>query len=190
MRDRAASATLQADGDSPRPSRLRRAALSCRRAKGSAHSSRCTAVLASIAMFAVGLLPATAAPSPKSRKLDKPPITLPPPAVATPAPPSDSRPYDGQLIRLSEILGTLSYLGALCQEKDADTWRARMQALLNAEGSPQVRKERLAGAYNRGIQGYSLSYRTCTPNARLVVERLLSEGARIAKDIENRYRAS
>ncbi len=93
-------------------------------------------------------------------------------------------------MRLAEILGVLTYLRDLCGSGDADQWRARMQTLLDAEGMPATRKDRLAGAYNHGIQGYSLSYRTCTANAHVIIERFLAEGSRIAKAVENRYRAS
>ena len=93
-------------------------------------------------------------------------------------------------MRLAEILGALTYLRDLCGNGDADQWRARMQTLLDAEGTPASRKDRLAGAYNRGIEGYSLSYRTCTANAHVVIARFVEEGSRIAKAVENRYRAS
>ena len=118
-------------------------------------------------------------------------LALPPsgPSVM-PASPAETKPYDPQLMRLAEILGTLTYMRQLCGDTDADQWRARMQALLDAEGTSAARKNRLAGAFNRGLEGYSLSYRTCTPNARMVIERFLGEGERIAKQIENRYRAS
>ena len=112
----------------------------------------------------------------------------PPPAPA--APPSDAKPYDPQLFRLAEILGALTTLGTLCGEKDADEWRRRMQALLDAEGQPALRRDRLAGAYNEGLRGYGLSYRTCTGNARAVIARFLAEGSRLAQDVENRFRAS
>ena len=118
------------------------------------------------------------------------PVLPPPQPPATPAPPPETKPYDAQLMRLAEILGGLTYLRDLCGAKDADQWRARMQALLDAEGSTAVRRDRLAGAFNRGLEGYSLSYRACTPNAHIVIERFLSEGERIAKAVENRYRAS
>ena len=116
---------------------------------------------------------------------------LPPPGPA-PAPvgPVETKPYDPQLMRLAEILGALTYLRDLCGSGDADQWRVRMQTLLDAEGTPAARKDRLAGAYNRGIEGYSLSYRICTANARAVIERFLEEGSQIAKAVENRYRAS
>ena len=121
----------------------------------------------------------------------KPPVVLPPSAPsAAPAPPPETKPYDPQLMRLAEILGALTYLRPLCGQPDAEAWRGRMQALLDAEGNPAVRKDRLAGAYNRGLEGYGLSYRTCTPNAHVVIRRFLSEGERLAKDVGTRYRAS
>ena len=77
------------------------------------------------------------------------------PAQAAPAPPpqSDVKPYDPQLLRLAEILGALTYLRGLCGDKDADAWHTRMQSLLDAEDTTQIRKDRLAGAFNRGMEG-------------------------------------
>lgn len=127
--------------------------------------------------------------SQKSDKQDVSPSPPPSTPAAPPSAPADSRPYDPQLLRLAEVLGALTTMRQLCGAPDADQWRQRMQALLDAEGSPPVRKERLAGAYNRGLQGYGLTYRTCTPNARLVIQRFLDESSRLARDIGNRYRA-
>ncbi|WP_246725216.1 TIGR02301 family protein [Beijerinckia sp. L45] len=113
-----------------------------------------------------------------------------PPAAPAPAAPTDVKPYDPQLLRLAEILGALTYLRGLCGDKDADAWHKRMQTLLDAEGTTAIRKERLAGAFNRGIEGYALSYRTCTVNAHLIIERFLAEGSQIAKEVENRFGAT
>ena len=107
------------------------------------------------------------------------------PAVEGPPPP-----YEPQLLRLSEILGALSYLRDICGARDGDAWRAKMAGLLDAEAKTQTRRERLAGAFNRGFRGYEVIYRTCTPNAETVIGRYLSEGGRIARDINYRYGAS
>lgn len=116
------------------------------------------------------------------------------PTQAAPAPPptlqSDVKPYDPQLLRLAEILGALTYLRGLCGDKDADAWHKRMQTLLDAEGTTSIRKDRLAGAFNRGIEGYALSYRTCTANAHTIIERFLAEGSQIAREVENRFGAT
>ena len=102
----------------------------------------------------------------------------------------ETKPYDPSLMRLAEVLGALSYLRGLCGDQDAGTWRTRMQALLDAEGTTQTRKDHLAGAFNSGLQGYALSYRTCTPNAQMIIDRFLGEAARIAKTLENRFGAT
>lgn len=125
-------------------------------------------------------------------KADKP-IAAPAPVEpdpARPTAPTDSRPYDPQLLRLAELLGALTTMRQLCGANDGEQWRARMQALLDAEGSTPARKDRLASAYNRGLQGYGLTYRTCTANARVVINRFLDESSRLARDVGSRYRAS
>ena len=148
-------------------------------------------LIALVALSVVVGAPPSAQLARAAQKATKPPVVLPPPTPSVaPAPPSEVKPYDPQLLRLAEILGALTHLRPLCGEPDADAWRARMQALLDAEGTPPIRKERLAGAFNRGLEGYGLSYRTCTPNARIVIERFMTEGEHLAKDVGNRYRAS
>jgi uncharacterized protein (TIGR02301 family) len=62
-----------------------------------------------------------------------------------------------------------------------------MTALLDAEATTPQRKERLAGAYNRGYRGFELTYRACTPAAETAIVRYLAEGGRIARDLAGRY---
>jgi uncharacterized protein (TIGR02301 family) len=62
-----------------------------------------------------------------------------------------------------------------------------MLALLETEGLTEARRERLAGAFNRGYQSYQYAYNTCTENARLVIERFLAEGERLSRDLTTRY---
>jgi uncharacterized protein (TIGR02301 family) len=99
-------------------------------------------------------------------------------------------PYEPQLLRLAEILGALSYLRDICTARDGDAWRGKMSTLLDAEAKTQTRRERLAGAFNRGFRGYEVIYRTCTPNAETVIARYLNEGGRLARDINYRYGGS
>jgi uncharacterized protein (TIGR02301 family) len=116
----------------------------------------------------------------------------PPKAEAQPAPSANEPPppYEPELLRLSEILGALTYLRDICGAADADSWRGRMQALLDSEAKTATRKEHLAGAYNRGFHGYEISYRACTPNAEVIIKRFLAEGEKIAHEVANRYGAS
>jgi uncharacterized protein (TIGR02301 family) len=99
-------------------------------------------------------------------------------------------PYDPELLRLAEILGALTYLDGLCTTASPRDWRANMQALLDAEAKTNVRRERLAGSYNRGFRDYERTYHFCTPNAQVAIGRFLAEGSRIAHEVVNRYGAS
>jgi len=42
-------------------------------------------------------------------------------------------PFDGDLQRLAEILGTLHYLRGICGANEGAKWRNEMQALIDAE---------------------------------------------------------
>lgn len=96
-------------------------------------------------------------------------------------------PYEPQLERLAERLGTLALLRGLCGEGDAAEYRSRMAALIEAEAQTDPRRARLAGAFNRGFAGYGASYRSCTPAARLVIRRALDEADRLTRDLASRY---
>ena len=84
-------------------------------------------------------------------------------------------PYDNDLRRLSEILGALHYLRALCganEGPEAPSGSRRSQMILN---------------FNRGYSTYQQSYRTCTPPAEVAIRRYLQEGAKISREVTARY---
>ncbi|MFE1603158.1 TIGR02301 family protein [Methylobacterium sp. ID0610] len=104
-----------------------------------------------------------------------------------PPPPDLPAPYDKDLLRLSEIIGALSFLRDLCGQADAAEWPSRMKALLDAEGTSPGRRDRLAGAYNRGYRGYAVSYRVCTDSAREAASRYIAEGERLSVTLSGRF---
>ncbi len=110
-----------------------------------------------------------------------------PPVQAVPAAPEALPPYQDKIDRLAELMGTLAFLRSLCGAPDGGGWRARMEALLEAEGTTAVRRERLAGSFNRGYTGYQLSYHACTPAADAAIARALGEGGKIAADVAARF---
>jgi|UPI0003490B48 uncharacterized protein (TIGR02301 family) len=120
--------------------------------------------------------PAKSAPKPPEKDKEPPPPAEPPPA-----------PYDRDLMRLSEIVGALAFLRSLCSAPDAAEWPARMKAILDSEGGTPTRRDRLAGAYNRGFRGYSLTYRVCTPAAGEAARRYIAEGERLSHAIAGRF---
>ena len=115
---------------------------------------------------------------PQEKEKEKEP---PPPAEPAPAP------YDRDLMRLSEIIGALAFLRELCAAPDAAEWPARMKALMDSEGVTPNRRDRLAGAFNRGYRGYALTYRVCTASANEATSRYLAEGQRLSHGIAGRF---
>ncbi|AVA20929.1 MULTISPECIES: TIGR02301 family protein [unclassified Rhizobium] len=97
-------------------------------------------------------------------------------------------PYDDQLSRLAEILGSIHYLRNLCNTGKEDSWRADMQRLLDAETKDEPkRKEKLTASFNRGYRSFASVYTDCTPQAIVAEERYRNEGATLATEITARF---
>jgi uncharacterized protein (TIGR02301 family) len=107
---------------------------------------------------------------------------------ATPALTQDgAAPFDGELQRMSEILGALHYLRGICGNNEGNKWRSEMQALVDAETPSGERRARMIAAFNRGYNGFQQTYRSCTPAANTAIRRHVEEGARISRDLTARY---
>jgi uncharacterized protein (TIGR02301 family) len=96
-------------------------------------------------------------------------------------------PFDGDLQRLAEILGSLHYLRGICGTNEGAKWRNEMQALIDAETPSGDRRTRLIAGFNRGYNGYQQTYRSCTPAASVAIRRYIDEGAKISRDLTARY---
>jgi uncharacterized protein (TIGR02301 family) len=103
--------------------------------------------------------------------------------VAEPPP----KAYEPELLQLAEVIGALSVLRQLCDGPDARDWPRRMAELLEVEGNTPGRRERLAGAYNRGFAGFARVHRTCTPNAQAAARRLAQDGDRLTRALAGRF---
>jgi uncharacterized protein (TIGR02301 family) len=105
----------------------------------------------------------------------------PPPAEDKPAP------YDPQLTRLAEILGSITYLRSLCGAERED-WRDSMRQLLESDTAREPkRRERMTAAYNRGYRSFAAIYTGCTAAAQTAAERYRNEGATLAAEITARF---
>ena len=107
-------------------------------------------------------------------------LALPSPAAAI------DPPYQAQMERLAEILGSLYFLNPLCTEAATD-WRSQMADLVTLDQPDEDRQQRLYGAFNGGYQAFSRLYRSCTPSAEEALTRLLVEADATARDIHTRY---
>jgi uncharacterized protein (TIGR02301 family) len=130
--------------------------------------------LALVLALAQGAAAATTKPSPSP---------TPSPAPTRP----EAAPYEADLLRLAELMGALTYLRDLCHDGDGQKFRDSLARLIEADTRAAEAKEQMAGAFNRGLEGYRLTYRLCTSNARAAIDAYLDETQRIAKDIAARY---
>ncbi len=130
------------------------------------------------AAILTALAAATATPAPAQSVAAVP---KQPSAAATqqPAGPED-RPYDNQLFRLAEILGTLHYLRELCGANEGQVWREHMRELVAAEGSSALRRAKLVESFNRGYRDYSRTYRTCTQPALVAIQHFMDQASAIS----------
>jgi uncharacterized protein (TIGR02301 family) len=95
-------------------------------------------------------------------------------------------PYEPQMERLAEILGSLYFLNPLCKPGGTD-WREQLSELVKLDQPDEDRQQRLYGAFNTGYSAYARLYRTCTPSALEAMSRLLIEAEATARDIHTRY---
>ena len=113
--------------------------------------------------------------SQEEEKIAQPKIRVLPPA------------YDEQMMRLSEILGSLHYLRELCGANEGQLWRTQMSNLIEKEEPTPERKAQMTARFNQGFRGFKEIYRTCTPAAIEANKRYLAEGEKISGEIPSRY---
>ena len=107
-------------------------------------------------------------------------LTFAPPALAI------DPPYEPQMERLAEIMGSLYFLAPMCAGSTVD-WRAELADLVTKDQPDEDRQQRLYGAFNGGYQAFARLYRTCTPSAEEALIRLLMEAETTARDIHTRF---
>jgi uncharacterized protein (TIGR02301 family) len=113
-------------------------------------------------------------------------LALPLPALAETTTP-ETPAYEPDLLRLSEILGSVQFLRELCGTNEGTLWRDQMQGLIDSTQPDPLEKARLIDRYNRGYDSYRSVYRVCTGAARVAADRYLAEGAKIAAEIAARF---
>jgi uncharacterized protein (TIGR02301 family) len=95
-------------------------------------------------------------------------------------------PYDEELLRLAELLGSLHYLRNLCGDSQT-TWRDQMESLMQVEDPEPERRARFVASFNRGYRSFDSIYTTCTASAIEAIERYMLEGETLSKDIAVKY---
>lgn len=102
-------------------------------------------------------------------------------------PAEPDKPYDKRLMRLSEVLGSLHFLRALCGGEDGTRWRDAMGRIIEAEQPDDERRALMVSRFNRGYSTFRRSYTACTPSAVRAANRYRLEGVRLTAQIVSRY---
>lgn len=95
-------------------------------------------------------------------------------------------PYESQMIRLAETLGSLHYLSNLCSDKN-NLWRDQMNDLLTAEKADANRRKVLISAFNNSYRTYSDNYSQCTDQAIKAIERFKQQGEKLTEALVAHY---
>ncbi|PPD15299.1 MAG: TIGR02301 family protein [Methylobacterium sp.] len=136
-----------------------------------------------VLLVAATALPGSAQPANPAATPRRPPAQTPEtPRAALPAE------YEKPMLELSETLGSLAFLTALCRpEERPNPWQKRMETLVTSEGAAQANRERLMGAYNTGFAAFSTTYRQCTEAAWAARAMLVRDAGRLARTLEQRF---
>lgn len=94
--------------------------------------------------------------------------------------------YDGRMLRLAEILGSLHYLRNLCGEQGT-LWRDRMAQILAAENPEPDRRARYVARFNHGYGAYAQNYSVCTETAIIAINLYMKEGESLTREIVGRF---
>lgn len=133
-------------------------------------------------LLCLALIPGLA--SAAAKVVDVPKQEQAPPKPQVP----QTAPYDRDLMRLSEILGSIQYLRSLCNPAGEDTWRTQMQKLIELEaGKEPARKELFTASFNRGYRAFAALHATCTEAALEAERKYRAEGATLATEITARF---
>ena len=95
-------------------------------------------------------------------------------------------PYEQNLLRLAEVLGSLHYLRNLCGEQ-GDAWRKEMEKLLETENPDATRRAKFVASFNRGYRSFETVYASCTASAVESIHRYMKEGEALTRDVAARY---
>ena len=135
-----------------------------------------------------------AAPAPAQRRPANPLAsrpaspTIPVGPTGDPVRPPAPADYERTIFELSEALGSLAFLGALCGPGDAGLpWLRQMEALLESEGDQPTHRDRMRGAYNQGFSTFSTTYRQCSPAASVARGMFARDVVRLSRELERRF---
>ncbi len=86
-----------------------------------------------------------------------------------------------KLLQLSEVLGGVHHLRALCVQSEAQTWRQSMIRLIETQEAPKWLADRMIERFNQGYYREQSAYPVCDASSQRRAVRLANEGARLSR---------
>ena len=103
---------------------------------------------------------------------------------AAPALAQERSPAERQgLVDLARLLGESHALNQACVSADDQSWRARMQGMLNQEAGEQGLTTRLSIAFNEGYHSGQALYPKCSEAARAEARKLAAKGEMLSEKL-------
>ena len=96
-------------------------------------------------------------------------------------------PYQNQLLRLSELIGSIHFLSLVCRPDEPQVWYDKMQDILKVEGNTTLQRARLVERFNSGFKSFQSVYRKCSPSAETLLDQYLDEGEKIVDDLTEEF---
>ena len=88
-----------------------------------------------------------------------------------------------KLLELSEILGAVHHLRALCEVDEAQTWRQSMIKLIETQDAPEWLADQMIKRFNTGYHREEANYPACDAASQRRAVRLANQGARLARSL-------
>ncbi len=88
-----------------------------------------------------------------------------------------------KLLELSEILGAVHHLRALCEADESQTWRQSMIKLIETQEAPEWLADQMIERFNKGYYREQANYPACDATSQRRAVRLANEGARLARSL-------
>lgn len=108
-------------------------------------------------------------------------------ALVAPEAEAQSNRAQRDLVRLSEILGSLHYLRGNCVRSERNEWQRSFERLLVLQNPSAALKKNMNGAFNNAYNYYHRNYPTCDPVAARVARDLARDGERLSKSLLFEY---
>lgn len=89
--------------------------------------------------------------------------------------------YQGQLLRMADILGALHHLRGSCIDGETQIWREEMMELIRLESPSPERKDELITRFNNAYAAARRDFAQCNRTTSKYAQKLADEGSHLTE---------